>query len=152
MIDPVDERLEQARTLGCDLTLNPTRDDVRARLKHDTAGRGVDVAITACAVPGVQTEAVQILAPFGRLCLFGGLAKSVGPVLLDTNAIHYGNFVVTGSTGGSVEDYRRALKLVAGKRVDLKRVIAQVFSLSDLGRAYETALAGPAGKIVLVAE
>jgi L-iditol 2-dehydrogenase len=84
--------------------------------------------------------------------LFGGLAKSVGPVLLDTNAIHYGNFVVTGSTGGSVEDYRRALKLVAGKRVDLKRVIAQVFSLSDLGRAYETALAGPAGKIVLVAE
>jgi L-iditol 2-dehydrogenase len=80
------------------------------------------------------------------------LPKTAGAVPLDTNAIHYGNLLVTGSTGGSVEDYRIALKLVAGKRVELERVISHVFRLDDLRQAYDTALSGAAGKVVLVAD
>jgi L-iditol 2-dehydrogenase len=152
MVDPREDRLEQARALGCDLAINPQEQDVRDRLRHETRERGADVVITACPVAEVQAEAVGVLAPFGRLCLFGGLPRSGGPVALDTNAIHYGNFVVTGSTGGSVEDYRIALKLVAGKRVDLTRVVSDVFALGELQKAYGAALAAPAGKVVLVAE
>ena len=71
---------------------------------------------------------------------------------MDTNAIHYGNHVVTGSTGGSALDYRIALRLIAGKRIDLTAVISHVFSLDELETAYQSAIAGPAGKVVLVAE
>lgn len=152
MVDPLQERLDQASDFGCDVVLNPTTDNVAERVRWETDGRGADVVITACPVPEVQSQAIALLAPFGRLCLFGGLPKSAGPVALDTNAIHYGNFVVTGSTGGSVQDYRIALRLVAGKRVDLTRIISDTFALADLKRAYETALAGPAGKVVLTAE
>jgi len=152
MVDPLQDRLDRARAFGCDVVLNPARDDVADRLRHETDGRGADVVITACPVAEVQTQAVQLLAPFGRLCLFGGLPKTAGPVALDTNAIHYGNFVVTGSTGGSVQDYRIALRLVAGKRVDLTRIISDTFPMAELKKAYETALAGPAGKVVLTAE
>jgi threonine dehydrogenase-like Zn-dependent dehydrogenase len=152
MIDPLQDRLERALAFGCDVALNPAIDNVADRVRHETDGRGADVVITACPVAAVQSQAVQLLAPFGRLCLFGGLPKSAGPVALDTNAIHYGNFVVTGSTGGSVQDYRIALRLVAGKRVDLTRVISDTFPMADLKKAYETALAGPAGKVVLTAE
>ncbi|NQT12442.1 MAG: alcohol dehydrogenase catalytic domain-containing protein [Planctomycetes bacterium] len=152
VVDPIKERLEQAKALGCDLTLNPTKEDVPERLRHETEGRGVDVVITACPVAEVQTEAVQVLAPFGRVCLFGGLPNESGPTPMDANAIHYGNILVTGSTGGSVQDYRIALRLVAGGRVDLARIVSDAFALDDLDRAYETALAGAAGKVVLVAE
>lgn len=152
MVDPLDERLAQAQELGCDLVLDPARADIADGVRQATDGRGADVVITACPVAAVQTQAVQLLAPFGRLCLFGGLPKGTGPVPLDTNAIHYGNFVVTGSTGGSVEDYRIALRLVAGKRIDLTRVISHTFPLGELRAAYDTALAGPPGKVVLVAE
>ena len=100
----------------------------------ETGGSGADVVITACPAAEVQSEAVQLLAPFGRLCLFGGLPKTSGPVPLNTNAIHYGNFLVTGSTGGAVEDYRIALRLVAGKRIDLTRVISHVFSVDGPAR------------------
>jgi len=151
VVDPLAHRLEKARDLGCDLALRPQEEDVPDRLRDETDGRGVDVAITACPVPEVQAEATRLLAPFGRLCLFGGLPKTAGPVALDTNAIHYGNLLVTGSTGGSVEDYRIALKLVAGKRIDLGRVISNVFRLDELRRAYDTALAGAEGKVVLIA-
>jgi L-iditol 2-dehydrogenase len=152
VVDPLTHRLQKARDLGCDLALSPQEDDVPDRLRSETDGRGVDVAITACPVPEVQAEAVRLLAPFGRLCLFGGLPKTAGPVPLDTNVIHYGNLLVTGSTGGSVEDYRIALKLVAGKRIDLRQVISNVFRLDELRQAYETALAGAEGKVVLMAE
>lgn len=152
MVDPLEDRLATARTLGCDVVLSPANEDIPDRVRHETEGRGADVVITACPVAEVQTQAVRLLAPFGRLCLFGGLPKSAGPVPLDTNAIHYGNFAVTGTTGGSVQDYRIALRLVAGKRVDLTRIISDTFSLTELKRAYDTALAGPAGKVVLTAE
>jgi len=152
MVDPLPDRLDRALDFGCDVIVNPATDQVADRVRRETDGRGADVVITACPVPEVQTQAVQLLAPFGRLCLFGGLPKNAGPVALDTNAIHYGNFLVTGSTGGSVQDYRIALRLVAGKRVDLTRVISHTFPMSELKRAYETALAGPAGKVVLTAE
>ena len=118
----------------------------------ETDGQGANVVITACPAAEVQTQAVRLLAPFGRLCLFGGLPKTTGPVPLDTNAIHYGNFLVTGSTGGAAEDYRIALRLVAGRRVDLSRVISNVYPLSDLQAAYDTALAGAEGKVVFVAD
>jgi len=152
VIDRHEDRLERAKSLGCDLVLHSAEDDVPDRLKRETGGRGVDVVITACPAAEVQRQAVELLAPFGRLCLFGGLPKTVGPVALNTNAIHYGNFVVTGSTGGSVRDYRVALKLVAGKRVDLSQVISNVYTLDQLDQAYQTALERVTGKVVLVAE
>ncbi len=151
VVDVRADRLEQARELGCDVTLNPHEDDVVARVKRATAGAGADVVITACPAAEVQAEGVRLLAPFGRLCLFGGLPKSAPHVPLDTNAIHYGSLMVTGTTGGAVDDYRIALRLVAGKRVALSRVISNVFPLEDLRAAYDTALAGAEGKVVLVA-
>jgi L-iditol 2-dehydrogenase len=152
VIDPLDDRLRRAVELGCDVAINPMQDDVEERIRYETEGRGVDVVITACPVPEVQSQAVGLLAPYGRVCLFGALPRGSGCVPLDSNAIHYGNFLVTGSTGGSALDYRTALRLIAGKRVDLSAVISNVYSLSELDTAYRTALGGAAGKIVLLAD
>lgn len=134
------------------MAINPTQCDVRERVRQETECRGVDVVITACPVAEVQSQAVGLLAPYGRLCLFGALPRGSSSVLLDTNAIHYGNQLVTGSTGGSALDYRIALRLVAGKRIDLTAIVSHVFSLDELDAAYQTAMAGPAGKVVLLAE
>jgi L-iditol 2-dehydrogenase len=152
VVDPLAHRLEKARQLGGDMTLNPNEDDVVARLQHHTGGRGVDVVIAACPIPSVQAEALRVLAPFGRLCLFGGLPKSTGSVALDTNLVHYGNLLITGSTGGSLEDYSIALTLVSGKRVKLSLIVSDVFQLDNLQQAYDRALSGAEGKVVLVAE
>jgi len=152
VVDPVKGRREKAEVLGCDVTLDPEAGEITARLRRETDGRGADVVITACPVPAVQTAAVEVLAPFGRVCLFGGLPKDTGPVAVNTNSVHYGNLVVTGATGGSVQDFRIALKLAVGKRVDLCRVVSDVFRLDELKEAYDKALSGAEGKIVLLAE
>jgi threonine dehydrogenase-like Zn-dependent dehydrogenase len=152
VIDPLEDRLRRAQQLGCDVAINPTQENVPERIFRETEGRGVDVVITACPVADVQSRAVSLLAPYGRLCLFGSLPRGSSSVPLDSNAIHYGNLIVTGTTGGSALDYRIALRLLAGQRVDLTAVISNVYSLSELDTAYRTAVAGAAGKVVLLAE
>jgi threonine dehydrogenase-like Zn-dependent dehydrogenase len=152
VIDPLEDRLRLALDLGCDVAINPTQCDVRNTIRHETEGRGLDVVITACPAAEVQAQGIEMLAPYGRLCLFGALPRGSGSVPLNTNAIHYGNILVTGSTGGSAQDYRIALRLIAGKRIDLAAIISHTFGLGDLETAYQTAMRGPTGKVVLVAE
>ncbi len=143
------ERLTLAAALGATSVVDPSREDVREHVMAATDGRGADVAITACSVAAVQEEAIGLLAPLGRLCLFGGLPKDGSHVRLDTNLIHYKQLVVTGVTGGAPRDFRAAMAMVAAGRVPIDRVISHRFPLSDMAAAYEAAMGGDAMKVVI---
>jgi L-iditol 2-dehydrogenase len=149
-IDPVEARLAQARELGADMGIDPTLGDVASRVKEATGKEGADVVITACPVASVQSEALGLLATHGRLCLFGGLPKGSDPGPMDTNAIHYRHLTITGTTGGSVANYRTAMELVESGRVDPRVVVSDTFKLDQVSVAYEKALNGATGKVVMV--
>ena len=149
--DPQPDRVERALALGADLGVDPAGKDLLRMVREASAGEGADVVITACPVAEAQQDALSLLAIHGRLCLFGGLPQGSGAVPMDTNAIHYRNLTVTGTTGGSVCDYRAALELVVEGRVDPTAVISDTLSLDDLDMAYQTALNGATGKVVMVA-
>ena len=147
-----DARLKKARALGASRTFNPCNGSVVDWVMSETNRCGVNVVITAVPAPELQAEAVKVLAPFGRLCLFAGLPAGSPPTPLDTNTVHYKNLVVTGMTGGAPQDYRTALRLIEGRRVDLSQIISDVFPLSQLAHAYERAQSGEGMKIVLASE
>ncbi|MCE9614854.1 MAG: alcohol dehydrogenase catalytic domain-containing protein [Lentisphaerae bacterium] len=151
-VDPAAHRLDAARAAGATVTLDSSRESVSTRVLAETGGRGVDVAIVAAPVAAIVPEALTLLAPFGRLCLFAGLVKGKSEVTLDANAIHYRNLHVTGTTGGSNADYRAALRLIAARRVDVRPVISHTLPLAQLREAYDLALAGQGLKIVLTGE
>lgn len=152
VVDPNSARLEVANRLGASAVLNPEHASVVDWIRDLTHGRGVDVVIVAAGVGRLQAEAVQVLAPFGRVCLFAGLANGHAPVPLDTNAIHYKNLVVTGMTGGAISDYRTSLKLIESGRFDIKKIISHVLTLRELEHAYKLAMGGTGTKIVLTNE
>ncbi len=152
VVDLNDARLEKARALGAHDVFNPGCGSVKDWVASLTSGRGVDAVITAVPVRQVQEEAVGLLAPFGRLCLFAGLPNGETMAELNTNAIHYRNLIVTGMTGGAPQDYRTALKLIESGRVDVSQIVSHHFSLREVGRAYEVALAGQGMKVVMTAE
>lgn len=145
------DRLALARSLGAadtvDVAALPVRDWVR-----EHAAAGVDVIVIAVPAPEIQAEAIEILAPLGRLCLFAGWPRGTSGVALDTNAIHYKSLVVTGTTGGAPRDYVASLKLIAAGRVDVRRVVSHVFSIDDVAKAYETAASGTALKVLLASQ
>ncbi len=151
VVDLNDERLETARKLGASACFNPRNGSVVEWVMGETGKQGVNAVITAVPAAELQAEAIKLLAPFGRLCLFAGLTAGSPPTPLDTNAIHYKNLIVTGMTGGAPQDYRTALKLIEARRVDLSQIISHVLPISKVADAYDLALAGKGMKIVLKA-
>jgi threonine dehydrogenase-like Zn-dependent dehydrogenase len=149
-IDPNEHRLAAAREAGATHVIKTGGAGVRERVLEITAGAGVDAAITAAPVAEIAQEALALLAPFGRLCLFAGLPKDKPQVALDGNAIHYKNLFVTGATGGCNADYRLALRLIQSGRVTVGKVISHRFTMSRLGEAYDTAVSGRAVKVVIL--
>lgn len=152
VVDRNDERLQTAQDVGADAVLNSLDRSVPEWVKEQTGGRGVDAVITAVPLPELQQEAIQLLAPFGRLCLFAGLPRGTGEVALDTNAIHYKNLLVTGMTGGAPRDYRAALRLISSARINLSRLVSHICPIAEVGRAYELAMSGKGMKVVIGAE
>lgn len=150
-VDLNDARLAKALALGATLAVNTTKIPLKTWIAEHTRGRGVDVVINAVPVAALQQDLLEILAPFGRLCLFAGWPKGAAAVPLDTNPIHYKNLVVTGMTGGCNRDYAAALDLIATKAVDVSQVVSDVVHVSHLQKAYDIALAGKGMKIVITA-
>ncbi|MDD5675357.1 MAG: alcohol dehydrogenase catalytic domain-containing protein, partial [Chitinivibrionales bacterium] len=150
MVDPVAKRLDKARELGADFTFDPTQKNVPETIAKLTDGRGANVVFITCPVPKTQAEGLAVLAPFGRLMVFSGLPAGGDPVSLDTNAVHYRNLTICGTTGGSVQDYRAAMYLTATHRIKLSALVAATFPLDKMEAAYQTAQGGVEGKVVLL--
>jgi len=129
-------RLDVAGDLGADVVVDAANADLMETVTKETYGRGADVVVTAVSDPVVQSQAVELLAPKGRLCLFAGLSASTR-VEIDTNRVHYKGLTLTGTTGASIADYAACLRLVGEQRIDLAPVITGTFSLQRIREAIE---------------
>jgi L-iditol 2-dehydrogenase len=117
-----------------------------------TSGRGADVAVTACSIAAVQEQAIELMAPFGRVCFFGGLPKDGSLVRIDSNIVHYRQLILTGTTGGAPRDFRTAMELLAAGRMKIDDVVSHRYATHDMAAAFDTALRGPAMKVVVCRE
>jgi NADPH:quinone reductase-like Zn-dependent oxidoreductase len=103
-----DRKLEAARALGADGTLNHARDDVVAEVKRLTAGRGADVVVDSS---GERTWPLTLraLKRGGRLVICGA---TTGPkVDLDLRRLFWHQWTILGSTMGSRREYREIVRL-----------------------------------------
>lgn len=150
MVDINAERLQKALDAGAGHAIDSTKEDVKKSIMALTSGRGADVIITACPVREVQEMATDLLAPFGRLSIFGGLPAGSSKIQFDSNAVHYRNLVVTGTTGGSVDDYRRGMQLAVNGKVDLASIVSDSFPIGEMEAAYLKAQDAPSGKVVIL--
>jgi len=147
--DIVEERLRLVKELGGDVILNSQASNFKEKVLSETDGKGPDVIITACPVPEVQEIALEIAAREGRINFFGGLPQGRETIHCPSNLIHYKALKVTGVTGGSNIQFRRALSLVASKRIDLKRLITHSFEIGQAKEAFEVAKRGEGLKIII---
>jgi L-iditol 2-dehydrogenase len=87
-------------------------------------------------------RAVDIAAVGGRINFFGGLAKDDPIIRLDSNAVHYKELIVTGTTACSTYDCLRAAEIVNSGRIDLSPLVTSVYPLSEAVAAFAAAADG----------
>jgi zinc-binding alcohol dehydrogenase/oxidoreductase len=138
-------KLARAGELGADETINHASEDVRARMKELTDGRGADVVVETVGDATWKTT-VDVAAPRGRVVVCGATTGPNPPAAL--HRVWWKELVVYGSTMGSKEDFEAAYELVASGRA--KPTVDEVFPLAEARAAHERLEAGEQlGKIVL---
>jgi len=124
-------------------------DELRRGLSGAGARDGADAVIVAAPSAAAQRMALELAAPGGRINFFAGLPCADSKVELDTNLVHYGELVVTGTTANTNDDCRAALDLVLEGRIDTASLIDARFPLDSAAAAFELAGSGRALKVVI---
>lgn len=113
-----------------------------------TDGLGADLVVTACSVPVVQKQALNLVAKRGYVNFFGGLPRANSVVELDTNLIHYKECAVVGTHGSCARHARTALKLMQ-KEIGISKYISDRYPLSKINEAFAGAFKGNRLKILI---
>ena len=140
-----DEKLERARELGADATVNHATGDVAAAVKEATGGQGVDVVLEHVGEATWQTS-LQSARAGGRIAVCGATSGPNPPAAL--HRIWWKQLTIYGSTMGTKADFEGAYDLIKSGRA--KPVMDSTFPLSEARAAHERMEAGEQfGKIVL---
>lgn len=147
--EPLDDRRAQAASMGADVVIDPAKQDLSAAVRQATGGRGADVVIVAAPAHAAQEAAIQVAGIGARVSFFGGLPKDRPNVNIDSNAIHYKELVITGTTACSTADCWQAADIVAAGLVDLSAMISRRFPLAEASLAFAAAEDRASLKVVL---
>jgi NADPH:quinone reductase-like Zn-dependent oxidoreductase len=140
-----DRKLESARVLGADATVNHASGDVAAVAKEVTEGRGIDVVLEHVGEATWKTS-LQVARVGGRIAVCGATTGPNPPAQL--HRVWWKQLTILGSTMGTRVDFEGAYELVRTGRA--KPVIDRVYALRDIREAHERLEAGEQlGKIVL---
>jgi NADPH:quinone reductase-like Zn-dependent oxidoreductase len=139
-----DEKLERARGLGADVTVNHASDAVVEAVKEAT-GAGADVVVEHVGEATWQTS-LQAARPEGRIVVCGA---TTGPnPKASLHRIWWKQLVIHGSTMGARTDFEGAYELVKSGRA--KPIVDSVYPLADAQAAHERLERGEQfGKVVL---
>ncbi|GHO69160.1 NADPH:quinone reductase [Ktedonobacter sp. SOSP1-52] len=151
------KKADYAKSFGYDHVI--LRDDFLQQTQELTQGRGVDVILEAIGEP-VRSQSLTVLAPFGRLVIFGNasdeqgrgqsLPQNPGNFLVESKAIMgYSIGVLSATAPHLVADTaRRSLELVARSQVKID--ITDILPLEQASEAHRRLETGQTmGKLLL---
>ncbi|HMI93382.1 MAG TPA: zinc-binding dehydrogenase, partial [Polyangiales bacterium] len=147
-------KLERLREYGVDHGIDYKTEDLVARVKELTAGRGADVIVDG--VGGdVTQQSFRACAPRGRVCMFGNVDRGSFTYKYDLNPMR-GNRAVIGVSLASEAGTDRVRAIVARHleamaRGELRAVIDRSFPLADAAQAHAYVESRQAfGRVLLV--
>jgi threonine 3-dehydrogenase len=141
------ERLEMARRMGADVTIDAS-DDVAGRIRAETGGDGVDVVLEMSGAEPALHQGLAAVTNGGRISLLGTHTR---PASIDLSAeVIFKGLRIYGITGRRLYEtwYRTTALLEEG--LDLSPVITHRLPLSRYAEAFELVASGHAGKVVLL--
>jgi 2-desacetyl-2-hydroxyethyl bacteriochlorophyllide A dehydrogenase len=128
VIDPSAEKRGVALSLGAAHAIDPTAEDVAAKVAALTGDEGFDVVIEAVGVPETFTVAIAH-ACFGARVVYIGYCKA--PVTYQTELFNLKELDILGSRNATLADFRAVIACLEqmGERAD--RLISRVFPFAE---------------------
>ena len=144
--DLIDEKLELARQLGADVTINPQTSDLEAIVTDLTDNRGVDLVAEASGSGAGLNTASSILRRNGTIAIYSHYMK---PFIVNMYRWHEDAFKIihTCLTHRTREEMvvgvREAYRLVQQGLFDITPLLTRSFSLSAISEAFDQEIQDP---------
>jgi L-iditol 2-dehydrogenase len=137
-IDSVPYRLEKAKEVGSDCTINFKEEKVQDNFKELNEGRGADVVILCTGQYNALEEGMNIAEKGSKVYIFAPFPpKTTFPV--DLNRFFFSEFTLYTSYSASHLETREALKLIANKNIDSKSLITHRYPIEQISEALKLA-------------
>ena len=141
-------RLELARSMGAQVTLNPATDDVVGRIQELTGGLGVDLVCEMSGHPSGHAQAFAAARPGGRVNLLGTPSRTT-EVDFARDVIFKG-LTLYGVTGRKMYSTWHAMqRFLKTGQLDPRPVVTHRFPLEQIDQAIGVIKDGQAGKVIL---
>ena len=133
-IDLNEERLEIARTLGAEETINPEGVERLDKHVRKLTGGGVDVAFEAIGQPKTIEMAFSLLRKGARLCVIG---FSHEPATIPVGKLMFFELEMVGSLGCGGGEYPEIVELVRQGKLQLDPVVSGTIPLEEIEEGFD---------------
>lgn len=127
------DRLAKAKELGADYCLNAETDDVVKIVQDLTDGDGAEVVFECSGAGPAVSLGLETVRKQGKYTQVGLFGK---PITLDFERIAYKELHVTGSLAHRWTSWKRTIKIMERKQVNLAAVISDKFPMSKWPEAF----------------
>jgi len=136
--DTIPSRLELSRKSGANYALDPRTEDVAAKLRDLTGGRGADMVIVATAAKGLVEEAIRSTRAGAKIMLFAQTSDKER-IELSGASICVGERSLLGSYSASVELQAESARLVFSGELPVHLLISHRVPLDKIEFAFRLA-------------
>lgn len=136
--DLVKYRLEAAKRLGADFTVDPRSDSLIEKVREVTYGMGADLVVVTAPNAKAYLEGMDACRKGGTLCMFAPTAPDEF-LSLSLNKLFFSEIKVIPSYSTSHIETRKALELISSGKIRAKELITHRFPLNRIQEAFETA-------------
>ena len=133
-----EKKRETALREGAAYALDPTQCDVGEAVKRLTDGLGADAVINTIPFKEVWQQAIDMLAPYGRLIAYSS-QNSAELIGVDFGKVHSREIEFIGTLNPTIEDNQMAVKLISYHMIDMEMVIDREFSFAQGKEAFDYA-------------
>lgn len=128
VVDVVDEKLEHAKSLGADASVNALKCDAAEAIRDITHG-GAQVSLEALGIEQTTNSSVECLATLGRHVQIG-MPSGDGKMTVNMRAIYAKQLSFYGTRGMPSWKYPSLLDMIERGAVDLSPMVAREIGLS----------------------
>lgn len=133
-LDVLDEKLELARKVGADLTINITTEDAVARVKELTGGYGADVYVEATGHPSAVPQGLNLLRKLGRFVEYSVFKD---PVTVDWSIISDDKELDVRGAHLGPHTWPAAIKLLEAQTLPMDEICTHQFPLERFQQALD---------------
>ncbi len=129
-------RLEAARRLGADVTLN-AKQDLPSHLRQVNQGLLADLVIVCTSAPSAIAQALKSVERGGTILFFATTDPSTTTTISMNELFWRTEITLTSSYGGSPVDYQTALDIIAAKTIPVSKMITHRLTLAETQKGFQ---------------